>query len=92
MAMKSKSKLSKLSMVPVKTGTETMEYTFEHMKNSIRIAQSADNVHPYGVSAEKDVVLTSRWEALPLYVNGDHMPKMELFKNFKKSLGNLRKF
>lgn len=91
MALKSKSKLSKLSMVPVKIGTETTDYTFEHMRNSIKLAQSADNVHAHGVHAERDVALTSRWESLPLYLQGDHMPKMELFKNFKKSLDNLSK-
>ena len=91
MALKTKTKTSKLSLVPVKTETDTTEYTFEHLKNSLRIAQLADSVYSQGSYAEKDVMLTGRWESLPLYVQGDHMPKMELFKNFKKTVGNLRK-
>jgi len=85
-----KKKRSKLSAVPKKTkGTSSTNYTLGSINRSVRMAENADNHHKYAVQAQKDYQVTNKWESLPIYHHGDHMPKMELFKNFKKTVNKV---
>jgi len=84
-----KKKRSKLSVVPKKTkGTSSTNYALGSIRRSVSMAENADNHHKYAVYAQKDYNITNNWESLPIYHHGDHMPKMELFKNFKKTVNN----
>ena len=84
-----KKKRSKLSAVPKKTGTTSTNYTLDSIRRSVNMAGNADNHHRYAVHAQKDYHVTNNWESLPIYHHGDHMPKMELFKNFKKTVNKV---
>jgi hypothetical protein len=82
-------KSSRLSCVPKKAESSSTGYTLDSIMRSLEIAEKADNHHRYAVHAEKDYNITQKWEALPLYHHGDHMPKMELFKNFKRTVNKV---
>ena len=85
-----KKKRSKLSVVPIKTeGTASTNYAMDSIRRSVNMAENADNHHKYAVHAQKDYNVTNNWESLPIYHQGDHMPKMELFKNFKRTVNNV---
>ncbi len=85
-----KKKAKKLSLVPKKTKEHvTSNYSNEGVSASIRMAQQADNHYARVIHGQKDVELTHKWESLPIYNHGDHMPKMQLFKNFKKTVNEV---
>ncbi len=85
-----KKKSKKLSIVPKRTEPAlTSSYAIENVRNSVRVAEQADNHYRYAVHAQKDVELTHKWESLPIYHHGDQLPRMELFKNFKKTLNKV---
>ena len=85
-----KRKSKKLSLIPRRTEENVISnYTLESVSTSVRMAQQADNHYVHTVAGQKDVELTRQWESLPIYTHGDHMPKMELFKNFKKAVNNV---
>lgn len=89
MAKKKKPELSNMVPVRVSRDSATLEYTFDRISDSVSIAQSADNHHAHPAAAQKDAELTRNWESLPLYEHGDHAPKKELFKFFKKTINLL---
>jgi hypothetical protein len=85
-----KKKKPKLAVVPVKTeGTPSNDYAMDSIRQSVIMAKNADNHHKYAAHAQRDYNVTKNWESLPLYHQGDHMPKMELFKNFKRTVNNV---
>ncbi|MCP4647727.1 MAG: hypothetical protein GY852_08375 [bacterium] len=85
-----KKKSKKLSLVPKRTEQNmTSNYTIESIRNSLTVAEQADNHYPHAFHAQRDVNLTKNWEALPIYNHGDHLPKMELFKNFKRTVNKV---
>ena len=85
-----KKKSKKLSVVPKRAKQNTTsDYTVEGIKSSVIVAEQADNHHPHTFHAQRDVNLTRNWESLPIYNHGDHMPKRELFKNFKKTVNKV---
>ncbi|MCP4648275.1 MAG: hypothetical protein GY852_11200 [bacterium] len=85
-----KKKRSKLSAVPKKTeGTTSTKYALGSIRRSVNMAENADNHHKYAVHAQKDYNITNNWESLPIYHHGDQLPRMELFKNFKKTINNV---
>ena len=85
-----KKKSKKLSVVPKRTDENlASDYAIESVKASVRVAEQADNHYRYTMHAQRDVELTHKWESLPIYNHGDHMPKMELFKNFKRAVNNI---
>ncbi len=85
-----KKKKPKLSVVPTKIeGTPSTNHTLESISRSVTMAKNADNHHKYAVHAQRDYTVTKNWESLPIYHQGDHMPKMELFKNFKRTVNNV---
>lgn len=82
-------KSPRLSCVPRKAESSSTDYTLDSIMRSLEIAEKTDNHYKYAVHAEKDYNLTNKWETLPIYEQGDHMPKMELFKNFKKTVNKV---
>jgi len=85
-----KKKSKKLSLVPKRTdGNLACDYALESVTASVRVAEQADNHHRHTMHAQRDAELTHKWESLPIYNHGDHMPKMELFKNFKKAVNSV---
>ena len=84
-----KKKKSKLSMVPSKTEQTVSNYTIESIRSSLRTAEQADNHHSHAFAAQRDIDLTHNWESLPIYRHGNHLPKMELFKNFKRTVNQV---
>ncbi|MBD3397802.1 hypothetical protein GF412_01545 [Candidatus Micrarchaeota archaeon] len=84
-----KRKNKKLLSVPKKAVSSSADYTLDSIMRSLEMAESADNHYRYAVHAQKDYNLTNKWESLPIYHHGDHLPKMELFKNFKRTVNKV---
>ena len=85
-----KKKKNRLSVVPEKVG-HSLVYakSIGGIKQSLVIAEQVDNHYSHVHLAQRDINLSSKWEGLPIYHDGEHLPKLVLFKNFKRAVNNV---